>query len=166
MPKRRMLALTEAHHPDTIYKVEHLEVQPGRGRKPAFSPKHETEGEAKQALLMVIRRDPATFGYTQSRWKLSLIAEGCDWLNVSNESSLWRLLQSLGIHYKREREYVHSPNRHYLDKLTLIEVARLRAYFAPDRYVFLYLDELSQQQKQFKITYPFVCCACQRMLLG
>lgn len=108
-----------------------------------FPPKHETEGEARQAILMVIRRDPATFGYIQSRWKLSLIAEVCDWLNLSNESSLWRLLQRLGIHYKRGREYIHSPDRHYLDKLSLIELARLRAYYAPDRYVFLYLDELS-----------------------
>lgn len=37
----------KAHHPDTIYKwmdwyeaegIQRLEVQPGRGRKPAFSP--------------------------------------------------------------------------------------------------------------------------------
>lgn len=92
---------------------------------------------------MVIRRAPATYGYTQSRWKLTLIAEVCDWLNVTNESSMWRLLQRLGIPYKRGREYIHSPDRHYLDKLSLIELARLRASFAPDRYVFLYLDELS-----------------------
>lgn len=92
---------------------------------------------------MVLRRDPATFGYTPSRWKLSLIAEVCDWLNVSNASSLWRLLQRLGIHYKRGREYIHSPDRHYLDKLSLIELARMRAYYAPEQCVFLYLDELS-----------------------
>lgn len=37
----------KAHHPDTIYKwmdwyesegIQRLEIQPGRGRKPAFSP--------------------------------------------------------------------------------------------------------------------------------
>lgn len=72
-----------------------------------------------------------------------MIAEACDWLNFSHESSLWRLLHRLGIHYKRGREYIHSPDRHYLDKLSLIELARLRAYFAPEQYVFLYLDELS-----------------------
>ena len=92
---------------------------------------------------MVIRRDPATLGYTQSRWKLSLLAEVCDWLNISNESSLWRLLDRLDIRYKRGREYIHSPDRHYMDKLSLIELARLRAHYAPERYVFLYLDELS-----------------------
>lgn len=72
-----------------------------------------------------------------------MIAEVCDWLNVTNESSLWRVLKRLGIHYKRGREYIRSPDRHYMDKLSLIELARLRAYFEPERYVFLYLDELS-----------------------
>jgi hypothetical protein len=82
-------------------------------------------------------------GYTQSRWCLAMIAEACDWLNVSSASSLWCLLKRLGIHYKRGREYIHSPDRHYLDKLSLIELAKLRAYLAPDQYACLYLDELS-----------------------
>ncbi|MCB8937397.1 MAG: hypothetical protein H6655_03210 [Ardenticatenaceae bacterium] len=34
--------------------------------------------------------------------------------------------------YKRGRDYVHSPDRHYQEKLSLIELARLRAYYEPD----------------------------------
>jgi hypothetical protein len=54
-----------------------------------------------------------------------------------------RLLKRLGISYKRARAYIHSPDRHYDQKLSLIELARLRAYYQPDRFVLLYLDELS-----------------------
>jgi hypothetical protein len=72
-----------------------------------------------------------------------LIAASCPWLAVRSESGLWRLLERLGIHYKRGREYVHSPDRHYLEKLSLIELARMRAYYEPERFVFVYVDELS-----------------------
>ena len=72
-----------------------------------------------------------------------MIREVLTGLNLKNDSSLCRLLQRLGIHYKRGRDYIHSPDRHYMDKLSLIELARLRAYFAPEKFVFLYLDEFS-----------------------
>jgi hypothetical protein len=53
------------------------------------------------------------------------------------------LLKRIGISYKRGRDYVHSPDRHYWPKLDLIEQCRLRAYYAPQRYVFLYQDEVT-----------------------
>ena len=54
-----------------------------------------------------------------------------------------QLFKQLGISYKRGRTSIHSPDRHYDEKLSLVELARLRAYFAPDRYVFLYMDEFT-----------------------
>jgi len=113
------------------------------GESLLFPPKFQNKDEAKQAILLVIRRQPKQFGYRQSRWKLSMIREELTWLNVTNDSSLWHLLQRLDIHYKRGRDYIHSPDRHYMEKLSLIELARLRAYYAPERFVFLYLDEFS-----------------------
>ena len=110
------------------------------GESLLFPPQKENEAEARQALLLLIRRDPRTMGYAQSRWRLSMIAERCDWLQVTHTSSVWRLMKRLGIHYKRGREYIHSPERHYHDKLSLIELAKLRAYLAPDRYVCLFLE--------------------------
>lgn len=53
------------------------------------------------------------------------------------------MLDRLGISLKRGRAYIRSPDRHYADKLSRIELARLRAKYAPDRYVFLYLDEVT-----------------------
>lgn len=99
--------------------------------------------EAKTAILLVIRRDPQYFGYPCSRWKLSMISETCSWLSVHSAGGLSQLLKRLGISYKRGREYIHSPDPNYAEKLSLIELMRLRAYYAPESYTFLYLDELT-----------------------
>ena len=52
-------------------------------------------------------------------------------------------MRRLGIHYKRGRHYVHSPDRNYQSKVDLIEQMRLRAYYDAPRTVLLYLDELT-----------------------
>jgi hypothetical protein len=72
-----------------------------------------------------------------------MIAQQVEWLFGTSAATVSRLLTRLGIHYKRGREYVHSPDRNYWPKVNLIEQLRLRAYYQPDRYVFLYLDELT-----------------------
>jgi DDE superfamily endonuclease len=91
----------------------------------------------------VVRRDPRQFGHPQSRWTLRTIAQSCGWLQVTTEGGLSQVLKRLGISYKRARDYVHSPDPHYMDKLSLIELRRLRALYEPETYVFLYLDEFS-----------------------
>ena len=144
--------LHKSRDPDTIYSwldiykaegIIGLLVKKGRGRKPAFSPKFEEEHEAKQAVLIVIRRSPHQFGYECSRWTLKMIRESCPWLTLESASGLSQLLKRLGISYKRGRDYVHSPDPDYMDKLSLIELMRFRAYYEPERYILLYLDELS-----------------------
>lgn len=72
-----------------------------------------------------------------------MVKEHCPWLLLNYQSSLWRLLQRLDIHYKRGRDYVHSPDRHYDEKLSLIQLARMRAYYEPERFAFVYVDEFS-----------------------
>jgi hypothetical protein len=89
----------------------------------------------------VVRREPRVLGYAQSRWTLDTIGQACDWLNVTTQGGLSRLLHRLKIHYKRGRDYIHSPDPYYEDKCALIELCRLRALYDPQRYVFLYLDE-------------------------
>jgi hypothetical protein len=91
----------------------------------------------------VLRRDPHQFGHAQARWTLASLFDTCDWLRLSTEGGLSQLLKRLGIRYKRGRDHIHSPDPAYLDKLSLIELCRLRAYYAPDRYAFLYLDQVS-----------------------
>jgi len=73
------------------------------------------------------------FGHRQSRWTLETIAQTCDWLQVTTAGGLSQLLDRLGISYKRARSYVHSPDLYYDDKLSLIQLCLLRAWYAPDR---------------------------------
>jgi transposase len=144
--------LLKRRRPATVYDwvkryraegVAGLKNKPGRGRKPAFSPKHAAPEAAKMALLHVLRRSPERFGYTQSRWNLRRLLAQCAWLRLKTEAGLWQLLKRLGISYKRGRDYVHSPDRHYWPKLSRIELARLRAWYEPEKYSFVYLDELT-----------------------
>lgn len=72
---------------------------------------------------------------------MATIAQTCDWLRVGTAGGLSQLLDRLGISYKRARNYIHSPDLYYDDKMDLIQWCLLRAWYAPDRYVFLYQDE-------------------------
>lgn len=93
--------------------------------------------------MHLVRRSPSLFGYTQNRWQLSMISDAVTWLKGITASGVSQVLTRLGIHYKRGRAYVHSPDAHYQAKLDLIEQRRLRTFYDPQRYAFLYLDELT-----------------------
>jgi len=53
------------------------------------------------------------------------------------------MLDRLKIGYNRARSYIHSPDAAYDLKLSVIKLHLLRAWYQPEKYVFLYLDELS-----------------------
>lgn len=93
--------------------------------------------------MLVIRREPKCFGFRQSRWTLEIIAQACPWLRVTTAGGLSQLLDRLGIGHKRGRHYIRSPDLYYDDKLRLMQLCLLRAWYAPDRYVFLYQDEFT-----------------------
>lgn len=144
--------LHKPHDPDSIYAwidryqsegIEGLRVKAGRGRKPGFSPHHQSNEAAKEALLHVVRRDPRQFGYRRSRWSLSLLAAVCDWLHVHAPGSVFGVLMRLRISYKQGRDYVHSPDPHYEEKRALIEQCRRQSATDPVRFPFLYLDEVT-----------------------
>lgn len=91
----------------------------------------------------MIRRDPGQFGYPHSRWSLSRLGQTLDWLALETEGGLSRLLKRLGIRYKRARAYIHSPDPDYAAKVSYLLLCRMRAWYDPTRYVFLYLDEVT-----------------------
>ncbi len=144
--------LLRSRDPDTVYHwihsyqvegVDGLPIEPGRGRKPAYSPKYEEKQEAKEAILHIVRREPSMFGSPETRWSLDLIGRVCDWLQIKNPSGLSQLLKRLGISYKRGRSYVHSPDPYYQQKMDMIAQCLLKAWYAPEKYVLLYQDEFT-----------------------
>jgi transposase len=108
-----------------------------------FPPRYPTETQAKESILMMVRREPHQFGHSQSRWSLKTILQSGDWLRLKTEGGLSQLLKRLGIRFKRGRSYVHSPDPHYMDKVSYLTLCRMRAWYAPERYVFMYLDEVT-----------------------
>ncbi len=72
-----------------------------------------------------------------------MIAEQMNWLQGKTAAGVSQVLSRLGIHYKRGRQYVHSPDLAYWPKVALIDQCRQRAQADPARYVLLYLDELT-----------------------
>lgn len=92
---------------------------------------------------MVMRRDPHLFGHHQSRWSLDRILQTCDWLQLETQGGLSRLLKRLRVSFKRARSYIHSPDRQYEGKVSYLKLCRMRAWYDPQRYVFLYLDEIT-----------------------
>lgn len=89
---------------------------------------------------MGVRREPVQFGHGRSRWTLQSILESCDWLHLHTLGGLSQLLKRTGIPFKRARSYVHSPDPAYEAKVSYLLLCRMRAWYAPQRYVFLYLD--------------------------
>jgi hypothetical protein len=78
---------------------------------------------------------------------LARLHQVCDWLTLTTAAGLSQLLRRLRIGRKRARSYLHSPDPLYAEKLSLIELARLRAWYDPSRYVLLYLDEMGFERQ-------------------
>ena len=79
--------LLKRRDPDTVYTwlrryrehgIRGLSNKPGRGRKPAFSPKSPEEAESE--LLVAIGQDPGLVNAHQTRWTLRSLGEVVPWL--------------------------------------------------------------------------------------
>ncbi len=93
--------------------------------------------------MHIVRRDPHQFGEDRARWTLNSLKKVCDWLQLRTAAGLSRLLKRLGIHYKRAREHIHSPDPDYLAKLSDIRVHVQRSKVAPELMVVLFQDEFT-----------------------
>lgn len=96
---------------------------------------------------MIVRREPRLFGHRQSRWSLESIMATCDWLKLETIGGLSALLKRLDIRFKRARSYVHSPDPDYDAKVSYLTLCRMRAWYDRQRYVFLYLDEVTYSRQ-------------------
>ncbi|MFN3763237.1 MAG: helix-turn-helix domain-containing protein, partial [Anaerolineae bacterium] len=125
--------LLKRRHADTVaawvrrYLAEGLaglQIKPGRGRKPAFSPQHPTAEAAAAELQEVVRRSPRLYGLKRSRWWLDGLRQSVDWLRGLSLPGVHKILCRLGVKYKRGRRYVHSPDPEYDEKLAQLQAVQ------------------------------------------
>ena len=142
--------LLKKRDPDTVYAwlrryreqgIGGLSNKPGRGRKPAFSPKSPEEAESE--LLVAIGQDPGGVNEHQTRWTLRSLGQVVPWLEDLTLSGIHQIFSRLGLRYKRAREYVRSPDEDYAEKLSRITEALEAARENPETCVVVYQDEFS-----------------------
>jgi hypothetical protein len=123
------------------------------GASPLFPPLYHSEEEAKEALAHLVRRDPRQFGVERTRWDLpNLLAQLTDF-HLKGPSSLWHLLDRLGIRWLRGRAHIHSPDPLYQAKRDFIEQLKQQVRTSEGKQVLLYLDECSSKRQ------PTLACA-------
>ncbi|MCX7839792.1 MAG: IS630 family transposase [Anaerolineae bacterium] len=143
--------LLKRREPDTVYRwvrrfqtegVVGLYRRPGSGRKPAYASHHPTAEQAREALQHLLRRDPRELGEPRTRWTLASLRRVCQWLQGLTPQGVWQTLQRLRIHYKRGRDYIHSPDPDYLAKLRTVSV-HAHAVARGEAVALLFQDELT-----------------------
>ena len=142
--------LLKPRDPDTVYVwlrryrehgIRGLFNRPGRGRKPAFSPKSPEEAESE--VLAAIGRSPEQVNPHQTRWTLRTLGQVVPWLRDVCVSGVHQILSRLGISYKRARDYVRSPDANYAEKLSRVAHVLAEARQHPETHVVVYQDEFS-----------------------
>lgn len=91
----------------------------------------------------MVGRAPEQLQQPGSRWKLETVRAACEWLRPLTISGVWHTLNRLGIGLKRGRDYTHSPDPHYVEKLADIIAALKKAARSKGRVVILFADEFS-----------------------
>jgi transposase len=84
-----------------------LAIRPGRGR-----PARAQEAEVEQ----VLRQSPRSFGLAQTRWTLRALTQVVPSLQGFSEMGVWKVLQRMGLRYKRGQPHLHSPDPEYEKK--------------------------------------------------
>lgn len=142
--------LLKPRDPDTVYAwlrryredgIRGLFNRPGRGRKPAFSPKSPEEAESE--ILAIIGGPPEQINPHQTRWTLQTLGEVVPWLQDVCVSGVHQILSRLGISYKRARDYLRSPDADYAEKLSRVEQVLAVARENRETHIVVYQDEFS-----------------------
>lgn len=91
-----------------------------------------------------LAQSPRNFNLEVTRWTLAALRQVCrGWLRLVTLVGLWRILQRVGLRFKRGRLALHSPDLHYGRKRQRIAELEARVRAEPKRFVLLYLDEFT-----------------------
>lgn len=92
----------------------------------------------------MLAQSPRNFNLEQTRWTLAALLRICRaWLRLVTLVGVWKILQRFGLRYKRGRLAVHSPDPRFAEKRQRITEIEAQVRAEPQRYVLLYLDELT-----------------------
>lgn len=116
-----------------------LKSVPDVVERPLFPPL--TEGELKKELELTISQSPLNFGIEQSRWRLDSIRTACTALRTYTTMGVLMVLTRMGIRHLRGRNYSHSPDKEYAEKLEYIK--RTIKNFDPETQVIYFMDQLT-----------------------
>lgn len=94
-----------------------------------------------------VTRTPESCEQSGTRWKLKTIRAACRWLKEGGDSTAWRILKRGKVRYKRGRQYVHSPDLDYLEKLTAIVTALREALASNGEVVMVFADEYTMERQ-------------------
>lgn len=97
---------------------------------------HAPGEEARQELA------PTVNGPAPSRWTLRGIRATFAWLKHYTLSGVWRLLRRHGLHIRSAQVRQHSPDPHYVAKLSALLACLRDAAAHPTEVVLLFLDEM------------------------
>jgi hypothetical protein len=62
---------------------------------------------------------------------------------LTTQAGLWQLLHHLGLHWKRGRDHVHSPDPDYQAKVNWLKRQRDQVHQSAGKQILLYLDEMT-----------------------
>ena len=91
----------------------------------------------------LVGRTPQAVQQPGTRWQLASVRAACAWLQKCALSSVSRLLRRCQISLKRSRDYLRSPDEHYVAKLTDITTTLAQVAASKGRLVLVFLDEFS-----------------------
>jgi transposase len=91
----------------------------------------------------VVGASPRLHQIDRSRWTLATVRTAIVWLALLSDSGVYRVLNRLGIRYRRGQAYLHSPDPLYYQKLAAIADAWTRVLEEPGKRVLLYQDEFT-----------------------
>lgn len=106
---------------------------------------------AKDEVDQVIRCSPRRYGLGRSRWRLQDLRQVIPWLRDCSLVGVSRILKRLKISLKQAVSYVRSPDPDYGLKRRRMAQLFNRTLHQPDRYVFLFQDELTYYSQPVSI---------------
>ena len=112
-------------HQDTVrevvngFNVKGLEVLQKRSKRPHTVQRAFTE-ESEEKLKTILHQSPRDYGKNSSLWSLELLAEVCFEQGLTkrlvSRETIRTTLRRLGIHWKRAKHWITSPDPLYEHK--------------------------------------------------